>query len=292
MLIFVVIVGIVFFITSSVWYLMSISSKRCHSYLNIKQFSELAAIIGSQCKNSEADHDDDGENRVVKDMFMNCPFYRSNHIQSDFDYIQLYQYIHDFCCNKSLYTNRPGPVCPFLPVAFKKDCIYFFDDIYSANKQQLIQTVRRCRHDFLSMLKPTEYEDRSLVVYKCLIILVRSTSISHRLIDQVEIELKPEFVLKYGLMLGEFHLSSNSPAIKNQDFYPLRTQVPLLVIRYLVANDILFLNQKDRYSEDLRLNFIKTYFDLKKKGLLHSTKDHHLSIAKEIFNELNNKNKK
>jgi hypothetical protein len=39
--------------------------------------------------------------------------------------------------------------------------------------------------------------------------------------------------------------------LRNESFYPFRTQVPFLVIRYMVANDISFLNQKDKYSVEI-----------------------------------------
>ncbi|UJR18111.1 hypothetical protein I4U23_005011 [Adineta vaga] len=279
----VIVICIVIVIGTGSLYLLKYFIRHRHSYMNIEQFCELAHQH-EQCSTN----DEDGVTSVIEEMFNESPFYKANHVRSNLDYIHLYKYLREFCCQKSLYTNRQGPVCPFLPRAFKEQSIYFFDDIYSETKQELIEIVRQCRNDYLSVLKPIEFENRSLIVYKTLIILIRNTSISHEIVDQIQMELKSEFILKYGLMLGEFHLSSNSSAIKNKDFYPLRTKTPLLVIRRLVANDIIFLNQKDRYSKDIRSKMIKMYIDLDKNGLLHSRKDHYLRTAHELLHELNN----
>lgn len=263
------------------WYLSKSFCKTSHIYMTIEEFYHFH-------KDNPNVENEDIKDTIRNDMFNECPYYKANHQKSDDDYLNLSKYIRDFCCAKSSFTNRFGPVCPFLPNALKHNSIYFYDDIHSANKNQLMKTVRKCREDFLSILKPTEIENKNLIVYKCLIILIRSETISHRLIDEIQMELKSEFVIEHGLMLGEFHLSSNSSAIKNKEFYPLRTKVPLLVIRYLVANDIFFLNPKDKYSKEIRLKFLQTYFDLERKGLLHSAKDQHLQMAKEFFDQVNN----
>jgi len=34
--------------------------------------------------------------------------------------------------------------------------------------------------------------------------LIRSSNVSHNLIDEIQIELKPDFVVQYGLMFGEY----------------------------------------------------------------------------------------
>jgi hypothetical protein len=184
-------------------------------------------------------------------------------------------------------VNRPGPVCPFVPGSLKQKSIYFFisSDQHN-NKEQLIKMIQQCKYDFLYKLKPND-GNRDKLVYKCLIILIRSSDVSHSLIDEIQTELKPDFIIHHGLMIGEFHQSTNSNAIRNENFYPLRTRVPLLVIRYMVANDIIFLNQKDKYSVQIRINMIKKYLNLYHLGLLYRSKTNHLQHANEILEELN-----
>lgn len=62
-----------------------------------------------------------------------------------------------------------------------------------------------------------------------------------KFIDHLQQRLKADFV-NYGLMIGEFHFSpSKKTGIWNENFYPLFSPIPLLVIRYLVPNAFYFL---------------------------------------------------
>jgi hypothetical protein len=59
---------------------------------------------------------------------------------------------------------------------------------------------------------------------------------------------KPAF-LHHGLMLGEFYPTCAKPGLRNPTFRPLRSPVPLLVIRQMVEPDIEFLLDKDEFIE-------------------------------------------
>lgn len=222
------------------------------------------------------------------DMFNKCYDDKKFHMKLDKDYLSIYLYINDFVCQSSPYVNRRGPVCPFMPRSQKQNSIYFFIASNDENniEQRLTKIVLQCRYDFLHKLKPTK-KKIEVLVYKCLIILIRSSNISHSMINQIQTDLKPGFVLQHGLMLGEFHESSNSGANRNENFYPLRTRVPLLVIRYLVADDIIFLNQKEKYPVSIRLNMVKKYIQLYHSGILYRAKSSHLEFANSILEELN-----
>jgi hypothetical protein len=53
---------------------------------------------------------------------------------------------------------------------------------------------------------------------------------------QVQTSCKPYYVQR-GLMLGEFHLRNNSPGLRNESFFPLRTPVPCLAVRHMVSTN-------------------------------------------------------
>jgi len=59
---------------------------------------------------------------------------------------------------------------------------------------------------------------------------------------------KPAF-LDRGLMLGEFYPTCDKPGLRNPSFRPLRSPIPLLVIRQMVEPDIEFLLDKDEFVE-------------------------------------------
>lgn len=68
-----------------------------------------------------------------------------------------------------------------------------------------------------------------------------------KFIDNLQQRLKADFV-NYGLMIGEFHFGSpKKTGLWNENFYPLFSPIPLLVIRYLVPNDFYFLLQKREF---------------------------------------------
>jgi hypothetical protein len=59
--------------------------------------------------------------------------------------------------------------------------------------------------------------------------------------------LKPHF-LRHGLMLGEFHASCVKHGIRSREFFPLRSPLPLLVVREMVEFDILFLAESLEFA--------------------------------------------
>jgi len=76
-------------------------------------------------------------------------------------------------------------------------------------------------------------------------------------IDGPQRKMKPTFV-KEGLMLGEFHPISLSPGLRNPAFRPLRSPIPLLVIRHMVESDIDFLSRPFDPAP-IRMQSLKAY---------------------------------
>jgi hypothetical protein len=59
-------------------------------------------------------------------------------------------------------------------------------------------------------------------------------------------------------MLGEFHALTQTPGLRNSDFRPLRSPIPLLAIRHMVESDIDFLTQPSDPAPT-RVRSIKAY---------------------------------
>lgn len=249
---------------------------KSYHYMNLEQFKRR--FINMESKVSVLS---------TVDMFHPCKNNDDVHIESPVDFLFVYEYVREFLPRANEFTNRPGPVCPFIPRSLKKKTAYFLvlEDDRFQREENLTDLVRMCRDDFLKRLLPNQGSKEDLV-HKCLIIVIRSSNISHQMVDKVQTKLKPEFVIDFGLMLGEFYQTSNSFAKRNEDFYPLRTKVPLLVIRYLVADDIDFLNQKHKYPVDIRLKMVKKYIELYDAGLLYRSKTSHLKSAHRILEQL------
>jgi hypothetical protein len=77
------------------------------------------------------------------------------------------------------------------------------------------------------------------------------------LVDEVQAHLKKYFV-EVGLMLGEFHSANESPGLRNPDFRPLRSPIPMLAIRHMVESDLPFLI-RESYPPKLRSSFLRSY---------------------------------
>jgi hypothetical protein len=64
---------------------------------------------------------------------------------------------------------------------------------------------------------------------------------ANRIVDGTQERLKPRYVAE-GLMIGEFHSGPPAKAgLWNPEFRPLRSPLPLLAIRHMVASDFPFL---------------------------------------------------
>ena len=64
--------------------------------------------------------------------------------------------------------------------------------------------------------------------------------------------------LERGMMLGEFHSMNDSPGLRNPEFRPLRSPVPMLAIRLMVESDLPFMT-RDQYTYEERAAFLRSY---------------------------------
>ncbi|CAF1117821.1 unnamed protein product [Rotaria sordida] len=119
--------------------------------------------------------------------------------------------------------------------------------------------IKQCKYDFLYKYK---------LVYKCLIISIRSSDVSHNLIDEIQTELKSNCIIQYGLKFGEFHQSADSNTIQNENSYPFRTR-------------------KDKHSVEIHMKMINKYLNLNHSGLLYPSKTNHLQSVNGTLEELN-----
>jgi hypothetical protein len=115
-----------------------------------------------------------------------------------------------------------------------------------------VQLGKDRRHDIeaavmeAKALFPAIEPKRAGAIYKSLMIVFPDVTAAEaaELVDSVKEQLKPAFV-QDGLMLGEFHENNSMPGLHNPDFFPLRSPLPMLVIRAMVPSDLIFLNRPD-----------------------------------------------
>lgn len=151
--------------------------------------------------------------------------------------------------------GRKGPVCPFVPTSLALNHIWFAEIKDEAvGFQSICNIITKFREVFLS----TEPRNQPAAMNKALLVVFpHITEKGAALVDKVQAKLKDDFVDK-GLMLGEFHPTNNSSGLRNPEFRPLRSPIPMLAIRHMVDSDLPFLI-KESYPPTLRRLYIKAY---------------------------------
>lgn len=165
-------------------------------------------------------------------------------------------WIRNFVAKPNADLGRSGPVCPFLPRALKQDSVMF--QTINAGElaaDQIDELVKQYASLFL-ITEPTKGNAR---LNKTIVLIfqgIEERSVRET-IELTHQRLKPYFVER-GLMLGEFHKDHQAGGVRNENFRPLQSPLPLLVIRYMVPSDLTFL---DRSSDPrhLRVRFVGAY---------------------------------
>lgn len=141
--------------------------------------------------------------------------------------------------------GRSGPVCPFVQASMRRKHFYLTvvrgAELGAAEVEERVVELR----DWFLARAPRDGEpDAGL---KTLLIVFPDLPQERvpEAIDAVQERLKPHYVPNR-LMIGEFHDGPPDKAgLWNEDFRPLRSPLPMLVIRHMVATDFAFLKEDD-----------------------------------------------
>jgi kynurenine 3-monooxygenase len=165
------------------------------------------------------------------------------------------EWVRTFLARPHPDVGRPGPVCPFAPAALALDTIWLAQiDDSSPDPARLAEVLAQYRDVF------AEIEPRtgpSAINKTIMVVFPNMTADAAALVDDVQRELKPSFV-ELGLMLGEFHARNETPGLRNADFRPLRSPVPMLVMRQMVETDLPFL-RRSIDEPQIRVAYLRSY---------------------------------
>jgi prolyl-tRNA editing enzyme YbaK/EbsC (Cys-tRNA(Pro) deacylase) len=169
---------------------------------------------------------------------------------------RIVRWSEEYLCQPHPGLGREGPVCPYAQASMRK--AFFFLAICRGDDfaEESIRAVLLKYRDWFLEIEPREGGDAS---FKTILVLFPDLALESipRLIDSTQEALKPEYVSK-GLMLGEFHFGPPQKAgLWNQDFRPLASPVPMLVIRHMVPTDFGFL----RHEADLVSAYLERFED-------------------------------
>jgi hypothetical protein len=151
--------------------------------------------------------------------------------------------------------GRAGPVCPFTPMALELDTIWMTEVKDTTPDPQRIQDViEECRKIFID----TVPRDGPMAINKVIMVVFSGLGPEAAAwIDAMQAKLKPNFV-DVGLMLGEFHSLNDTPGLRNPEFRPLRSPIPMLVIRHMVESDLPFMKREED-APSVRIAYLRSY---------------------------------
>jgi hypothetical protein len=155
------------------------------------------------------------------------------------------QWTRDFICNPHPDLGRAGAVCPYVRYSMDRDLFWITVHRDTGTARNVVCRRIMTYRDWFLELEPRTGRE---AVYKTLLVLFPDVAPEDApdAIDALQADLKPEFVEK-GLMIGQFHAHSSEPGTWNSAFCPLRSPLPLLVIRNMVQTDFVFLRARREY---------------------------------------------
>ena len=166
------------------------------------------------------------------------------------------KWIREYVVMPHRELGRPGPVCPFVMPALRLQCVWIsvVEDVVSD-----IVCVCSVLNHFMTLYNTTEQTAGSDSKLRTFIVVFPAIggSGSSELMKRVHTAMKPS-VVEQGLMLGEFYPCNTSPGVRNPSFFPLRSPVPLFVLRHMVPGDLVFLT-KPTDPPAWRVQFIRQY---------------------------------
>jgi hypothetical protein len=145
--------------------------------------------------------------------------------------------------------GRPGPVCPWVEESIDRGlCLIGLVHRGDEDEAPMDEVVSALGSYYLAM----EPQAGHGAQFKAIVTVFAGLDPEEApdYINGLHLRLKPSFVAR-GMMLGEFFPSCDKPGLRNPEFRPLRSPLPLLVIRPMVRQDIVFLSD--------RMEFIRAY---------------------------------
>jgi hypothetical protein len=170
-------------------------------------------------------------------------------------------WVNDFLAKSNPRLGRTGAVCPY--VQYSNEHKFFKVGIFEhlePKQHVVIDIIRNLKNVFVAMEPVSEKEKK----FKAITILFPNLKNDEipGIIDDIQLLLKPEFV-QQGLMIGQFYENCQQGGLRNANFRPLQSPVPLIAIRYMVETDWPFLAGDPLLEKAYETNFGKINFGTK-----------------------------
>lgn len=164
-------------------------------------------------------------------------------------YKEVYEYVSKFLT--SPHPSREGSVCPFIHKSLSSKTTYF-REVDEVSEEEIDKVINQA----LTFHK----EINSNKIGSVILLFPLETKVQK--VNDTQRRNKVAAV-DMGLMIGSLHPENNSQSIHNENFFPLRSPSPIIVIRDMVYTDLNFL-KSDVPKKSHRIKFLSAY--LKKFG--------------------------
>ena len=160
------------------------------------------------------------------------------------------KWLREFCARPNPQLGRAGTVCPFVPNSLQLDSIR----ITELSPEKLgIDGLCKIFSDYRDLFLTTEPTSGLEKYNKAILVTFPSLSTSGAegiaLLNEVEARLKRSFIEK-GMMLGEFDPANQAHGLRNPEFRPFQSPVPLLGMRHMVEADLPFMTMPGYTAEE------------------------------------------
>lgn len=180
--------------------------------------------------------------------------------------------------------GRPGPVCPFVPQGIKKKSIFMA--YYLCHKDTNMKDIQKAIQQYKDCFQQLENSKRLGSKYSALIIgFIHADAQVKPLNDIVESiqQLYKSSFIKQQLMIGQFFDGCQAGGIHNESFKPFNAPVPIIGIRKLMPQDIVFLTDTHEHMQ----SYIEQFAIKDKQSLMNLLKSVYLDKNKNILARVN-----
>jgi hypothetical protein len=160
--------------------------------------------------------------------------------------------------------GRSGPVCPFVPQAIKKKTLLMtyclcHEHTTSHDIQAAMLQKKAYFHQCVALESQNSQYDALITVF---VHVNGQTAQLNKMIEHTQHMVKPLFI-KDKLMVGQFFEGCQAEGLHNASFRPFNAPVPVLGIRKLMPQDLVFLTDKPEHMQ-----IYMDVFQIKSKGAL------------------------
>lgn len=150
----------------------------------------------------------------------------------------------DYLCASSASLGRSGPVCPWTQPSMDMN-LFWITPVLTHGRSE--QEIDRQILDLVAVFLAIEPRHGARSQFRTIVAIFPDLDPADGIVEFHQ-RLKPHF-LRAGLMLGEFYERCDKPGLRNPQFHPLRSPVPLLVVREMIEFDIAFLANTPEFIE-------------------------------------------